>query len=448
MVESSFVAEPLTTPPSTASTITERWTPATRIAFRFLFAYFSAYVLTTQMLGGLVTAPGFGFPPLEELQPIRSIYRWAAVHIFRITQPLVVSGSGSGDKTFNWVGAFCLVMFAAATALVWTLVDRRRPHYRSLNKWFRVFLRFALGTTMLTYGMAKAFPLQMPYPTLSRLVEPYGRFSPMGVLWYSIGAAPAYERFAGSMELTAAVLLFVPALSTLGAAVAFADTVQILMLNLTYDVPVKLFAFHLLVLSLVLLAPEMTRILNLFVFDRAAPPSSQPPLAAGRGARRLLAIGQIALGMYFLGLNYVGARHAWKQVGPSAAKPPLYGIWDVEKITIDGVARPPLLTDASRWRRLILQRPTFVTAQGMDDDFTTYSSQIDIGRKSLVLKQGAADKDWTGRFSYGQPDAEHLELDGELTGHHIAAELRLVDTRNFLLVNRGFHWIQEYPFNR
>jgi hypothetical protein len=30
----------------------------------------------------------------------------------------------------------------------------------------------------------------------------------------------------------------------------------------------------------------------------------------------------------------------------------------------------------------------------------------------------------------------------------IHAELTLVDPNSFLLVTRGFHWIQEFPFNR
>src|SRR4029079_8034538 len=130
-------------------------------------------------------------------------------------------------------------------------------------------------------------------PPLQRLVEPFGNFTPMGVLWSSIGASPGYERFAGSMEATAATLLFMPPTATLGAAVAFADAVQILMLNLTYDVPVKLFAFHLLLLSLFLLAPEIPRILNVFVFDRATLPSTPPPIVNARRGRRVLAAAQI-----------------------------------------------------------------------------------------------------------------------------------------------------------
>ena len=42
---------------------------------------------------------------------------------------------------------------------------------------------------MVSYGMVKAIPLQMPSPSLTRLLEPYGNFSPMGVLWASVGAS-------------------------------------------------------------------------------------------------------------------------------------------------------------------------------------------------------------------------------------------------------------------
>src|SRR5262249_44254154 len=150
----------------------------------------------------------------------------------------VTNLTGSGDKTIDWIHAFLLLVLCALVTLAWSIVDRRRASYASLHKWFHVFLRFAAGTTMVGYGMVKAIPLQMPAPNLTRLLEPYGSFSPMGVLWYSIGASFPYERFAGSMELTAAVLLFIPRLWMLGAMVLVADSVQIFTLNMTYDVPV------------------------------------------------------------------------------------------------------------------------------------------------------------------------------------------------------------------
>ena len=35
-----------------------------------------------------------------------------------------------------------------------------------------------------------------------------------------------------------------------------------------------------------------------------------------------------------------------------------------------------------------------------------------------------------------------------MDGHAVHMQLKLKDRNQFLLVNRGFHWIQEYPFNR
>jgi hypothetical protein len=110
-----------------------RWRPATRVAFRFSFLYFGLYVITTQMLNGLLVIPNFGFPPLETRPPLRNVIEWTALHVFGITQPLVITGSGSGDKTANWVAAFFLLVISALLTVVWSAVDRKRTAYPALT---------------------------------------------------------------------------------------------------------------------------------------------------------------------------------------------------------------------------------------------------------------------------------------------------------------------------
>src|SRR6185295_9990875 len=205
---------------------------------------FTLYVLATQMIGGLIKWPTGGIPNLSAIPAVRSGVSWIAAHGFGVSSPLVITGSGSGDKTFDWVLVSCLLTITAAAITLWSIADRRRANYVTAHKWLHLFLRFALGSTMATYALVKVIPLQMPAPQLTRLVEPFGHFSPMGVLWYSVGASRPYEMFTGFAELLATVLLFVPVTATLGALVALADTIQIFALNMTYDVPVKLFSFH------------------------------------------------------------------------------------------------------------------------------------------------------------------------------------------------------------
>ena len=158
-----------------------------RIAFRFCVAYFTLFSLSNQILGGLFVIPKVNIPELSSLWPLKHITFWTASHIFRIKHELVYTGSGSGDKTFDWVLAFCLLVIAAVITLVWSILDRRRPNYVTFHKWFRLALRFALASEMFLYGIDKVIPLQMPFPYLTRLLEPYGNFSPMAVLWSSIG---------------------------------------------------------------------------------------------------------------------------------------------------------------------------------------------------------------------------------------------------------------------
>src|ERR1700683_4490020 len=78
------------------------WSPALRLAFRFCFTYLSIFSLSTQILTGLFVLPGVRFGRLGLLSPPREITAWTARHIFGVNHPMIYTGNGSGDKTFDW----------------------------------------------------------------------------------------------------------------------------------------------------------------------------------------------------------------------------------------------------------------------------------------------------------------------------------------------------------
>ncbi|HMD22422.1 MAG TPA: hypothetical protein VKH40_19005, partial [Alloacidobacterium sp.] len=294
---------------------------------------------------------------------------------------------------------------------------------------------------------SKVIPLQMPFPFLTKLVEPFGNFSPMGVLWFSVGASPAYEVFAGSAEMLAGILLVVPRTATIGALVCLADMVQVFMLNMTYDVPVKLFSFHLALMALFLLAPELRRLADFFVFNRAVGPSTQPQLFSGRRATRIALATQLVFGMWLVAMNIYGGWSGWKTYGGGRVKSAFYGIWNVDQLAIDGQLRLPLLNDYDRFRRVIFDFTNRMAFQRMDDSLVSYSASINTNDRTLVLTKDS-DKSWKANFNFQRAAPDQLTLDGSMDSHRIHMQLKLVDRNKFLLVNRGFHWIQEYPFNR
>jgi hypothetical protein len=290
-------------------------------------------------------------------------------------------------------------------------------------------------------------PLQMPFPYLTTLVKHYGTFSPMGVLWSSIGASQAYEIFAGCAESLGGLLLIFPRTVLLGALVCLADMTQVFMLNMTYDVPVKLFSFHLILLSVFLLAPDLPRLVNLFFLNRPAGPSTEQRLFRSPRASRIALAAQIALGLWIVGSNAYGSAKAWHEYGAGRERSALYGIWDVSLCAIDGQERAALLTDKERWRRVFFDFPDSASYQHMDESFGGFAVAIDSKNATIALTK-PSDKNWKASLAYRRPADDKLVLDGQLDGHSMHMELQREDLAKFEMMKRRFHWVQEYPYNR
>ena len=243
------------------------------------------------------------------------------------------------------------------------------------------------------------------------------------------------------------LLLIVPRTTMLGALVCLADMTQVFMLNMTYDVPVKLLSFHLVLLSLLLLAPDFRRLANLFVLDRPAGPSTQPPLFATPRANRIALAAQVVFCLVLVGTNAYGSWAARQEFNSDSFRSALYGIWDVDQLAVDGQMRSPLLNDYGRWRRAIFDFPKRMAFQRMDNTFARYGASIDVAKSSMELTKDD-DKSWKSTFAFQRPASDQLILDGVMDRHKVHMQLTLVDRKKFVLVNRGFHWMQEAPFNR
>ncbi|WP_312884760.1 DoxX family protein [Nocardia barduliensis] len=436
---------------SSAGTQQRPWSLPTRIAFRFVFAYLGLFcVLMAQILFVFTGIVSKWLPESAIIWQLRAagpLVGWAGEHVFGV-DAVLREDSGSGDQAAIWVLIFCELVAAAVITVVWSILDRRRLEYRALNSWFVLFLRLCLGGQMLFYGLAKAIPSQMPPPSLTTLLQPYGTMSPASVLWNQVGAAPAYEILLGTAEVLGGLLLFLPRTATVGALLSLVSMAQVFVLNMTYDVPVKILSFHLLLLSLVVLAPQARRLANVLVLERPSEPATQPALFGSRRANRLAAAVQVALGLWVLtGGVYIGWQ-AWHEAGGGAPKPALYGIWTVGEFTREGHPAPPLITDENRWRRLIFDRPG-ATVQKMDGSFVPVVPVVDEAAHTMVLSAAPESPPaYSGAFTFTRPTPDTLLLTGELNGTPVTLSLDRMDLNSFPLRSRGFHFVQEYPYFR
>lgn len=374
---------------------------------------------------------------------------WAAIHVFHLSGKVTTYfPTGSGDTTLDWIENLLFLVIAAAATVIWSVLDGKRPDYRRLNVWLRLAVRYTLAFTMFTYGFDKVFPLQFRYPPFLKLTEPYGDFSPMGVLWNFMGVSAAYTIFGGLCEVAGGALLLFRRTTTLGALVSFGVLLNIVMLNFCYDVPVKLYSVNLVLMAALLAVPDTRRLLNFLVLNRTAAPAD---LSAPRFGRRWMRIAAVVFPLLFVGYDLYseisGGWTAYKEGYLQPKRPPLYGLYDVETFARNGEELPPLITSAARWKKVAIQYPGSFSLRLMDDSPKYYRADYDTAKKTVTISTGG-DQATKSVLAYSLPDKDHVALDGKLDSDTLSIRLRKVDPSKYLLVSRGFHWINELPFNR
>lgn len=157
-----------------------------------------------------------------------------------------------------------------------------------------------------------------------------------------------------------------------------------------------------------------------------------------------LALKSLVIAAGVLGPLGVSANVAWRYRA-SAPKPPLHGIWDVASLERNGRPVPALYTDAARGRRVIVGRGGTLTIQLANDSLLRVRVKVDTVAGTLSVT--AFRTLGSGQLAYTRADSG-LTVTGTLDADAVRATLRRVDETKFLRVSRGFHWVNEVPFNR
>ena len=395
----------------------------------------------------------------------KTITPWVGEHVIGIGGNMYLGPTGSGDTTSDYVRLATSIAVTVFLTAVWSLVDRR-PRSYGVARWLLIACRFYLGLTMLGYGFAKVFPNQMPFPTLEKLLMPYGESSPMGLVWRFIGVSTPYSIFAGLGETIGGLLLFWRHTRALGAAVLIGVMANVAMLNYAYDVPVKLFSSHLLLMAIAILLVDRRRLLAVFVLNRPAPAADLRPPLPWLWARITSQIAKVLVIGWIVYMQIVGGLESYRTYGNGRARSELWGIHDVESFSMDGEEQPPLITDELRWRGLVVDRelpmsfggresPGSVAVQRMNGRFQRHLVELDEDAKTITFlpRRTSAETPESLKapgdvLTYERPKAKVLLLRGTWKGSDVEIRLRERNIESLLLVGRSYHWVNEFPYNR
>ncbi|WAS97366.1 hypothetical protein [Nannocystis punicea] len=408
--------------------------PSATLLQRWLLAYLLLYAAPFPLnfvpgLDMVLAIPGAAW---------QAVVTWVGAVVFDVEA--IPRRTGSGDTMFDYVQLFCLAAVAVPAALLWPRSLRAGVDWDRLLDRARAYLRLYLGCYLLVYGLCKAIPTQFPPPGPDRLVVPYGDSSPMGLLWTFMGASPAYVMCTGIVETIAGALLLWRRTATLGALLALMAMSQVLLLNLCYDVAVKQFSAHLVLVGLYVLAPDVSRLLDVLWFHRPVQPRPLAPYPiARRGLRRALTATRV--GLIACVVVVTAAQGLWV-LSMNREPGPLHGVYRVVSFQRGSEVVVP---DEARWARVGINTMGIGAIQLADGSGQRYRLNIDAEQKTLSWQRIGADESQV--LTYSEPTAGELVIEGAFDGAATVARLRRID-EPFLLTSRGFRWIQERPFNR
>ncbi len=434
--------------PDTLQPENTSWSLLKKTCFRFFFIYFILYTSPWSWLDGI---PGVTYL----LGVYDRFFEWLVIkanaNFFRVFNIKNVKQvfNGSGDTSYAWAANYLMLVLAFAGALIWSVLDRKRKSYRQLNYVLCLFVRYTLALTAFVYGADKIFALQMPFPLLSQMATPLGDFLPMRFSWLFIGYSSPYEIFSGVMELLVAVLLLYKRTATLGVLVATAVFLNVMMLNLCYDIPVKLYSMNLVLMCLYLLANEFNRIACFFVLNKPAATCSVYHYPLVKKWMRVTRIVLKLAVVFLMGKSlYDTVKFASESNAASQHKDFKKGMYDVTRYVINKDTIPALITDSIRWRDVIFENNQMGSINTKDTMFRTrygrsyFTFDVDSLQPIINFKKTAQDTAARLSLRYQIIDSNTIQLWGKQRNDSLFIELKR-SNRHFQLAEKQFHWLSE-----
>jgi len=226
------------------------------------------------------------------------------------------------------------------------------------------------------------------------------------------------------------------------------------MINLAYDVPVKLYASHLLFSCLFLLAWDAPRLIRFLVLNRPVSATSAwdwPYRLSwqrwGGAAVKLFILWQILVApLQSSWTRYQTAKR------PVVQSPFRFGVYDVRTFVVNRDTVPAASSDTLRWRDVIFDNNGAGSVNTRDQVFwqryrrAYFRYRADTtNRTAAVWKTSTIPGDSTFLFTmrYEVPDSNTVRLATVIRGDSVRVELVRMP-RHFQLAERQFHWLSEY----
>ncbi|WP_309641429.1 hypothetical protein [Flavobacterium sp.] len=419
-----------------------------KILLRFLSCYF---LLTICPWLWFDRIPGVALTAQYFTSAIQWIVNSFNTYFLHIAFPLNFDGGGSGDTSYAWAEYYTSIIISLIVCLIWTFINKRTD-YKILAFWLRNLVRYHIAIIAFSYGFIKLFVLQMPFPSLSQLATPLGDFLPMRLSWMFMGYSGPYQLFSGVMEIIVGLCLFNRKTVSLGAFIGLGVFANVFAINLSYDVPVKLFSLQLAICCLFLVLNDYKRFVSFFLHNLPAESSAIYSIVYTKkwqkAARLAWKIGFVILFIVMPFYDSLAWYRQSQQENTIISGPIKPGVYSIEKFSRNNIITPIAVNDAMAWKDFIFENGGGGSINTKDTLFSEaygrgyFFYEVDAAHHSIKFKNSPWETEALFTMKYTINNSNGISLCGKVKNDSLSFELRK-SSQHFQLAEKQFHWISE-----
>lgn len=315
-------------------------------------------------------------------------------------------------------------VFAAS---IWLYHDTPKKIPTQILYYFNSMISYYLALQLYIYGFDKIFKHQFYFPEPNTLFTSLAYLDKDILFWSSMGSSYSYSLFLGIVEIIPACLLLFNRTRALGGLIAVMIMLQVVAINFSFDISVKLYSLFLLILSLGISWPGLVRIYQILVLHKT--PDSASSIFQPSYPTQNQKLTYVLLKAFVISLIFYEALFKYFQTmnfnDNEAPRPFLHGAYSV-------------IASNTNYKRIFIHRRGYLITQDKEDKIKDYALQYDSRNQILYLSK-TGEPNVELRYQYNNKDS-CLILRGLLNKDSVQLITKLINPDSLPLKKDSFHW--------
>ena len=343
----------------------------------------------------------------------------------------------TSDSAMMYALLILLFLLSIITVGIINLIKKWQEYEDVIFNVFSIIFNYYLSLQLLKYGCHKLFKAQFYLPEPNILYTPFGNLDKDILYWSTMGVSHSYNVFMGMLEIIPALLLMHKKTRILGLLITLPVFINVVAINFSFDISVKLYSLFLLVLTIVLLLPYLNSFFAYFINGEKTTlpkPKNIFPTSSFIG----ISLKSFVVLFIFTEslLPYINTGN-WND--DTLPRLYLHGAYEVQKsFDLKGNIFP---LDSLNIKKVFIHRNGYIIFQDNNDNMQDFKLDINRNRKEFILTDYELNQ---RRINYDYERKDNiLQIQFFQKGNEYLLETKALDWKELPVLQDDFHWMIE-----